>query len=496
MQNTTNPEKNSTRAATGAGIVFFAQIAGYGLYFLAQRLIISNLSKDAYGALSYIQLMSSLILVIVVDAGMNNVALREMIKRPEKRNEIIATVFWFRFMSTVLIGFVIAVACYLSGIESWTTASLAVAMISLSSRSSMIRSSLELPFRERMSFVEVSLCFIADWLLYLVLLFIGRTHLSAQNIFALQILASIPATLYLAWRIGLLRILFPLPAWSLVRELLRDTAPQTSQLVLQNVHSGVDLGVLKAYAPQMHIGIVNAVANMGQIILTAFVALSSTLYPMIADAIQLAKDNAAYRIERSLSVVTFVAILLATVLSTLSPLVAFLFTKNVYADNILQFQLQFWLSVIACIAQMSLLVNSAQNEHRAVFFSGLFLAVGSLTADFFLIPWFYSSGYILAKCWSNSLSAAISLWFVGRYTGFALVRRFVLRTLGVAALCLPYSVYILNYWPQLPASVVGLLLCCAVSWMVGLVSTDELRLAQRLIDKIFSSRRSQNNAQV
>ncbi len=496
MQNTPTPQKSSTRAAAGAGIVFVSQIAGYGLYFLAQRVVLSSMSKDDFGALSYVQLMCSLFLTIFVDAGMNTIALREMIAKPETKRDVVSSVLWLRIMAIAFSALVLASYTVLFGTESWVVVLLAVFMISMSSRSSMLRAAIELPYRERLQLSAVSLSFIADWCLYLILLYTFRAELSPTLIFSLQLLSSLPATLFLSWKTRVDRILFPLPSLVFLKNLIRQIVPQTSQLVLQNVHGVLDLYLVRLFAPIREIGVINAVANMGQIILTAFLALSSTLYPMIAEAIHQGKDNAVHRIERTLSVIVFVAIILATCLSTLSPFIAFVFTKNVYADNIIQFQLQFWLAVVTCIAQTALLINAAQNEHRAMFFSGLFLVVGSLSADFLLIPEYMSSGYILAKTWSNILSAAVSLWFVGRSFGFSLIRKFSFRTLALTAICLPYSLLILRYWSQPLACAGGVLLCSVSAAALGFLTKDEWALTQKLARKIAVLLRLRSSAQV
>ncbi len=473
--------KTSTRAATGAGIVFFSQVAGYGLFFLAQRIILSTLSKDEYGAMSYTQLMCSLALMVLVDAGMNTVAVREMIAHPTKQREVISTTFWLRLIGTIVVGLAILGYVLIAQPNSWQLVVLAISMISLSSKSAMIRSSVELPFRESLQFSTISLCFIADWVLYFAALLYYRNDLHPMRIFSLQLVSSIPGFVYLAYRIGLWRIIFPLPEWSFVKDFIRHVIPLSSQLVLQNIHGSLDLFLVKTFSSAREVGILNAVANMSQVIYTTFVALSSVMLPMVADAIQVTKTNAHYRIERSLSFIAFAVILLATMLSTLAPFIAHIFTKDVYADNVLQFQLQFWVAAIASIAQGSLLINAAQHQHRAVFYSGLFLVLGSLSADFILIPQGYSVGYLIAKMWSNSLSGGVSLYFVAKANGSALVRRVVLRTLVLSAVCLPYSLFSLRYGSQWVSALVAIPLCTLLAWSLKLVGPDEIALSRKLL---------------
>ena len=130
-----------------------------------------------------------------------------------------------------------------------------------------------------------------------------------------------------------------------------------------------------------------------------------------------------------------------------------------------------------------------------MFFSGLCLVAGSLSADFILIPQWHTAGMMVAKSWSNTLSAALSLWFIAREYGSATIMRYVMQSAGVMLVCIPYSLLALHYMSMIPAALGALLLSISVSWMLGLVGADEWKLGLKLLSGVKRKLGLQSNAQ-
>ncbi|MFM8472122.1 MAG: oligosaccharide flippase family protein [Candidatus Kapaibacterium sp.] len=494
---TTTASSSSTRAAAGAGILFISQILGNALYFLIQRTIISELPKESFGGLSFVQQTCSLLLVVIVDAGMNNIAVREILHHPARERQIVAASFWIR------LGTSLASVLLLSAFFLWNDASLVavgmmcIAAMSVSGRMTMMRSSMELPLRAGMEYGLIAVLFLLDTALYAAAVWMYAGHLTPITILTLQALTALPGFLILAVRVRALQILFPLPAIADIRHMLRQTRAVTSQLVLQNVHAGLDIFVLRFTSSLSELAVFGAVANISVIILTLYNALSTAVYPLLAQRNPSDDPSLTHaRIVRSLSVVSFASMSVAAVLCALAPLIVRLFTKNTYIDHVTEFQLQFWCTVAIVLSQFVLVVNTALNVHRAVLFSGVSLVLGSLMFDFLLIPGLGTRGMLIAKAASNLLSAGVGLWFVARSIGSAPVLRFLVRLVPVGATLCIASMSILGPVPSVVQAALAIAALSAVSGALsGMVTMSDVRLFTSMAARLMPRRNPRSTAQ-
>jgi len=494
---TTKASSSSTRAAAGAGILFVSQLLGNAIYFLIQRTIISELPKESFGALSFVQQTCSLLLVVLVDAGIANVAVREILHRPEREREIVSSAFWLRVFTSIISVAMIAAFFWWTDASLLAVGTMCVIAVSISGRMTMLRSSMELPLRAGMNYGLIATLFILDTLLYACALWMFKGRLSPLTILTLQAVTSLPGFLLLIVRVRGLRYVLPLPAMSDMRHLLRETRAIISQLVLQNIHAGLDIFILRFTSSLTELAIFGAVANISVIILTLYNALSTAVYPLLAER-DTSDDPSMLnaRIIRSLSVVSFAAMSVASVLCALAPLIIRIFTKNVYIDHVAEFQLQFWCTVAIVLSQFTLVVNTAMKTHRAVFFSGVSLVVGSLMFDFALIPGLGTHGMLIAKGLSNLLSVGVGLAFIARSVGTSSMLVFLGRLIPVGTVLCVASLTVLTYIPCvfLAAACMGALsvVLAAVSRMI---TKADLTLFTSMARRIIPRRAPQSTAQ-
>ena len=488
--------RTSARAAKGAGIIFLSQVVTYAIFFLAQRTVLSTLTKEENGTLALIQQFSSIILLLLVDSGWSNIALREIIRRPEEEREIISSVLWIRLCG-MFIALLIAIPLLLnSNLTNTFTAAIAVVAVAFGSRTSMMRSTFEFSYRVHLRMNLISLLSVLDVVLYFILLQFFREHLTPSTIFSLLLVSSLPGLSILIWDSKSWRYIIPLPKWKISKSLLFDVKPQVQQLIYQNIHSGIDIYVLKYFAPLSQVGVFGAIGNMSAVMTTTFASLMATLYPMLAESFHSDKGNSSYRVERTLSIIMFASVLIASTLSVIVPFIIEIFTSNVYAENVVEFQLQFWCTVLILLAQTSIVICSAMNNNRALLFSGLMLIVGSISADFILVPLFHTKGILLAKMWSNILCSATALWFIAKQTSTKSVTLFAIRFTVFASINSFFSLFLANYMSQGVSFVLASVLCIVSGWILGLVTNHELTLLRNLLISVKAKISGSGSAQV
>jgi hypothetical protein len=89
-------ENLGSRILTGGAALFTAQAVTMVIYFLAQRIILSTLTKEANGVLFAERRFVDLFVILLVDFGMNIVAMRRMVQQPERAANILSSTVAFR----------------------------------------------------------------------------------------------------------------------------------------------------------------------------------------------------------------------------------------------------------------------------------------------------------------------------------------------------------------------------------------------------------------
>ena len=485
----------SARAARGASLLFVSQFAGYAFFFLSQRTILSSLSKDDYGALAFVQQTCSLVLVVLADGGLNNVTIREALHHPEKERDILSASLWLRLIGTTIGCLIIALFFLSTDAHLLTIAVTAAVSVVVSGRTAMLRSSLEMPMRVRTNFAPVAILFVLDAALYAMLLWLYPGSLSAQSVISMQLIATIPSLMFVVLRTKVLRYVIPLPPLSEIKALLRTTRSVVVQLLLQNIHAGIDVFALRFLTSLRELAVFGAVANMSMVVITIYTALSTALYPLLAEVSHSNDEILRNRVVRSLSMVSFVCIMAAAMLSTASPLIVEVFTKNVYADSVRAFQLQFWCSVAIVISQFALVMNTVMKQHRAVIVSGIMLVMGSLVFDFLLIPGYGTNGMLAAKTFSNIISAGVSLWYVRDRLGATSIMSIVRRIMVVSLVLCPLSVVSTQTIGLIPATVLVVVSGLFLGWWTQMISITDVHELRRSVPFMKSHLRPQRNAQ-
>lgn len=486
---TTDPSTASpaSRAATGASVLFLSQIVGNALYFLAQRTVISEMPKESFGALAFVQQTCSLLLVVLVDAGLNNVAIREMLHHPERKQSIVASSFWLRLISTVVASIAIAAFFAATDLGLLTAAMVAVVSIATSGRMSMLRGSFELPFRAVMNYRLVSVLFVLDIALYAAALWIYPGTLTPEVVLALQFVCSLPGFVTLFARAGGTSLMFPVPSWQQMRGLIMETRSILSQLVMQNIHAGLDIFILRYSSSLREVAVFGAVANISVVILTLYSALSTAVFPLLAE--KPGDGNAAalhHRILRSMSFITYSTMVVAACLSVCASVIVSLFTKNLYADHLFEFQLQFWCTVLIVVTQFTIVVNTALKEHRAVLISGVMLIVGSLLFDFALIPTGGTRGMMIAKMLSNSLALGANLLFISRIVGRPSIGLYLLRSAIAGAVLYSASIIFAQHFATQYALLLTLAVSCITGITLRMITRADVDLLRGLVAKVSS----------
>ncbi len=474
------------KALSGASTLFFTQLIGFGVYFLSQRIVLSTLTKEENGSLFLVQFFASTAFGFLVDMGLSNIAIRELIKRPHEREQIIGSVFWIRVVGSVLATLTVIGLAWYRIPDSFTLALCIALYINFSGRNFMLRNTFELRFRQVLQFRKLSLLVLSEFALYFVLLWFNKTHLSPTLIAILLLASSVPGTVYLIFTNRQYSIFLAPLHRTEIKTLLKEVQPIYIMMILQQVHVFLDTWVLQHYAPSLsEVGVFGAGGNMLLIANVFLTSATSILIPLISNSLNSEREHTKRLITQSMNTVQSAVILISVVGSVLTPFIIYIISNNKYADNVIEFRLQFLSSCFITFAQLGVQIATAVRAQKSIVYAGIALVIGSITADFILIPMLFTKGIILSKIWSNFLSILVFLWFVRDWISVQQSVSFILRYVGVIVTVVFGCEFIQQQCTILPALGVAIPFTVIVLFAFRMITKSEVILLQQSVQRIL-----------
>ena len=141
----------ASRVLSGGASLFAAQGLAMVVYFLAQRIILSTLTQEQNGLLFAERRMTDLMILMIVDFGLNGIAMRRMIQFPDRAREILSSVAAFRIAlwvpaSIITLIYASSAGYLLLDVALWS------GFLMMTSRAGLLRYNYELPMRSNMRF--------------------------------------------------------------------------------------------------------------------------------------------------------------------------------------------------------------------------------------------------------------------------------------------------------------------------------------------------------
>lgn len=486
MTQKTTPGYGS-RILSGGLWITFTQVCVVLISFLAQRAILSTLAKDENGLLFVERRIADLILIIVVDFGLNGIAMRRLVQFPERTNEILSSLIAFRVAMLVPATLVCLVSAYISGYNIADIAMYCV-FLGISSRSGLIRYALELPFRSKVRYTLVSATTILDAVLFAGLVLLWQDRLSPSVVIQAMLLSAIPGFVIFLLAGETHRIRPRFVSRAEVRTLVVEAMPVLATVVLLNVHDKIDALILGWFTTPEQVGVFGAAyAALSPISTTIPMALALAMAPGIA---RLAIDDFAMCRRYAFTGLRFllvVAVGMSAVLSVLTPFIIEFVTKGRYSDNQAQFFMFLWTPVPIFLLGFIQELNIAMGYQKRNIPVAWTLFLGTVLLGFAIIPAYGAYGAIVAKLFTLIVAAGVAIVSFTRILSQPLplslvIRVFVLIGVGVVA-----SNVLPNVLPMTLAAISSLAIVLVMTALLGIVDKSDVFKVKSLL---FASRGS------
>ncbi|MBC8124495.1 MAG: polysaccharide biosynthesis C-terminal domain-containing protein [Candidatus Kapabacteria bacterium] len=471
------------RVLSGSAWILGTQGLVLVLALLAQRIILSTLTKEELGTLAYERRMTDLIVGIIVDFGMNGIIIRRVVQHPERAQHIISSAIAFRLVMWIVAtaasaGYALASGYSVVDVMIWSL------YLLIAARTTMLRYAVEAPYRTSSRFHVISILGVVDALLFTFLIYLFRTQLSPLTVIEAYALAAIPGfTILVLLDKG--RFIRPsFVKWTEIKTLVRESIPVISAVALVSLHAALDTILLEWYGTKRDLGVLAAIyASIGPFLVILPQAVSLTVMPEIA---RLGTADIERRSGIILTIVRLLVVLTVLIVSIAGPcLPAFiqLVSNGRYSAEHIQFFWFLWTApfVAILIFSQELAITMGQQRYN------MWLAVGllafTIVFGFALIPMLNSYGAVLARLATLVAGAGICFVVLRRIVGEHLDLFLVLRICVVIAIGMVSTTWLSSHMSVSVAIIGSVASALVASVVMGLLVRSDIRFVNSLLGR-------------
>ena len=366
------------------------------------------LGPERFGLLSYslsfVMLFSSL-----ASFGLDDILVRELVKRPQQRKNLLGTVFWLKVCGTVVMGIAIALVLQFKSEDQQTYWMIGLITIGFLFQTTNVvdfyfQSQVQSKFAVRAQALQLLITSIFK--IYLV-------WSQAELIwfaFALMLDQAVVAVLFLLvyrWQIEL----FPLFSfrWIQAKKLMKDAWPLIFAGMVVSVYMKIDQVMLKEMLDAKAVGIYAAAVKLCEAWYFVPTAVIASLFPAVIEARKKSEPLYEKRVQKLYDLMVWGALLVALPTTLLADWVIYIFYGVDYQEAADVLKLYIWAGVFVSLGGASSKWLIAENLARYSFYMTALGAILNIVCNYFLIPIYGIRGAAIATLISYGTAAYLSL---------------------------------------------------------------------------------------
>ena len=400
--------------------LLFEKIARLVLNFFVTVAVIRYLGPNEFGIYSYAISFYGLF-VAFISLGMEGISIRELVKHPEKRDEILGSVFYSQLLGAVLAISLIALTLFVTNEEANT--SFLILIISVSSFFQTF-SVVDYYFRSKInakySVYVLSTSVVLVAIIKFTLIFIKAPLFYFLIAYACEFLFN-AIGFTIIYHSKKLKIRFWRFDKNLALTLLKDSWPLILSGVVVSIYVRVDQVLIKNMLTSKDVGIYAAAVRLSESWYFIPIAISNALFPAIVNAKNISVDLYQSRIQKLYDMLAWIAIGISIPVSFLSTeIIEILYgAKYSAASPILTIYIWAGVSVFLGVASSQYLVS--ENLTKISFFRTLLGMITNVVLNLLLIPRFGITGSAYATLISYTIATFSIFFYKGTSTQFIMM---------------------------------------------------------------------------
>ena len=368
------------------------------------------LGPERFGLLSYtlsfVWLFSSL-----ASFGLDDILVRELVKSPEQRNNLLGTVFWLKVCGTLVMGTTIALVLKYTVEDQQTYWMIALITFGFLFQATNVvdfyfQSQVQSKFAVRAQAIQLILTS-----LFKIYLVWNQAEL-IWFAFALMLDQAVVAVLFLLvyhWKIGW----FPFFSfrWKQAKKLMRDAWPLIFAGMVVSVYMKIDQVMLKEMLDVKAVGVYAAAVKLCEAWYFLPTALIASLFPAVIEAKIKSKTLYDKRVQNLYDLMVWSSIAVALPTTLLADWVILILYGTDFQEAADVLRIYIWAGVFVTLGIASSKWLIAENLQRYLFLRTILGALLNVGFNLWLIPIYGIKGAAIATLVAQGTASFLSLSF-------------------------------------------------------------------------------------
>ena len=288
------------------------------------------LGPERFGLLSYANSFVGLFLALAT-LGLDSIVIRELVKNPESRNELLGTAFGLKIFGTIIMWFFILISVPITENDNQTNIFIAILSFAILFQVFNVidfnyQAEVKSKYVVKVQFFQLIfssstklfLIFIKAPLLWFVWVYCFDTFLLAIG---LVVIYMIKSGNFLLWRWK----------WEFARTLMRDSWPLILSGIIVSIYVNIDQVMIKHMIDEQAVGIYAIATRISTAWYFIPIAITSSMFPAILNAKYNNSSIYQQRLQALYDILVWLAILIAIVIFCLSESIIDLLVGQEYA---------------------------------------------------------------------------------------------------------------------------------------------------------------------
>ena len=393
---------------TNTSWLIMERISRLLLAFLTTILIVRYLGPEKFGLYSYSISIVSLISVLAY-AGLENILTRELVKHPEKLNELLGTGFILRLTGAILIIIVLVIIGF-----AVKEPKLNFLMILIIGTANVFQpfGVIDFYFQSKVQVKYSVIVQSASFFLLTIARILSIVLHAPVSVFA--ILIAVEALVCaIGYTIAYSSQGNKMFEWkydrAVAKEFLQDSWPLILSGLAVSTFAKIDQVLLKFLVNEAGVGFYSAAVRIVEAWYFIPMAITTSIFPAILNAKQTNEFEYKKRLEKLYDLMSVISIGIAIIISALSGTIIQLFYGERFISSAPVLSIYIWSGVATFLGVASNQFLIAENLTKLSLYRSVFGMVANILLNFLLIPLYGINGAALATL----ISYFMSTFFIG-----------------------------------------------------------------------------------
>lgn len=392
------------------------------LNFIVMIAVVRYLGPDQFGTYSYSISFYGLF-VAFISLGMEGISIRELVKHPDNRDQILGSVFYSQLMGAVLAIIFILLTLFITSEE--LSVSILILIISASSFFQTLnvvdyyfRSTVKAKYSVYVLSTSVLLVSITKFILILVKAPLVAFVLAYTFEFVFNSIGY-----FIAYHKQKLKIVDWKFDKTLALKMLKDSWPLILSGVFVSVYAKIDQVLIKKMLDSESVGFYAAAVRLSEAWYFLPIAISNALFPAIVNAKHIGKELYYSRLQKLYDILTWIAISIAVPVSLFSNQIISLLYGAKYLPSASILTIYIWAGVAVFLGVASSQFLITENLTKISFYRTSIGMVLNVLLNIILIPEYGIIGSAFATLISYSIATFSILFFNNLFSQFVMMLR-------------------------------------------------------------------------